>query len=204
MTSSIILLCSCLFTLLVMPARTRAQAKVVTLRYRVLHHEEPIGNLTVTRTCDADSCTYRMTTRVRTRLVFTFTTASDEESTLINGSIVRSSFTRNINGRKTVKSLYGSHDQYWMRVNGEWRDMGRLPSCPSSLSLYHEEPRNRDQVWSDNYMERLPVSPAGNGIWKVEYPDGGNGFYKYEQGVASRIEMHTRLFDYAMVLEKKY
>jgi len=203
MTTTILITATCLL-LLMLPARPAAQGSTETLRYKVLHNEEPIGSLTVTRTCNADSCTYHMSTRVRTRLLFTFTTASDEESTLVNGTIVRSNFNRNLNGRKTEKTMFSTTDHYWMKVNGEWLDLGQLPSCPSSLSLYHEEPLQTPCIWSDNYMNRLSVSPVDRATWKVEYPDGGNGFFHYEHGVASRIEMHSTIYDYAIVLEKKY
>ena len=204
MTATILFTATCLLFVMMVPTRPHAQGQTETLRYKVLHNEESIGSLTVTRTCNADSCTYHMSTRVRTRLLFTFTTASDEESTLVNGSIVRSNFNRNLNGKKIEKTLYSTSNRYWMKVNGEWRDLGQMPSCPSSLSLYHEEPRQHPCLWSDNYMERLPVTPAGLATWKVDYPDGGNGFFHYENGVASRIEMHSTIYDYAIVLEKKY
>lgn len=182
---------------------TQAQMQANELRYTVLHGGEQVGNMTVTRDCHLDSCTYRMSTRIDTRFIIPIHSSSDEESILVHGLIVRSSLLRNQNGRKTRKTMLASNNGYTMLVNGEPKDMGRMPAYPPSLSLYHEEPLRNTTLWSDNYEKQLNVKTRYDHSWEVEFPDGTHGLFHYENGIADRIEVSHPLFPVTFLLNKK-
>lgn len=176
-----------------------AQERVFT--YSITRNGNPVGTLQVQEVQKAGRVQYRMQTRVKSRLVFSFSAFSREEAVYEHGCLVYSSLFREVNGREKVnKRTQVAGKNYLVEQNGKKEWLGHYPIQYNMMSLYTREPLQLSPVFSDNFQRFLPIEKVGVHQYRIRFPDGNWSEYFYRDGICVRIRVKHTLYSAEITL----
>jgi hypothetical protein len=173
------------------------KTRVYTVRYK----GDDIGTVHVTQTIKGDTTRYKMMSDVRTRFLFRITVKIVEESTFQNGKLVYSAVNRVVNGNeKAKKQTRAVHNDYSITAEGKSSLLKNEAIGYNLMRLYCVEPLTINKVYSDNYQKFLPISRIRPHTYKVVLPDGNYNHYTYTNGICTRVEVFSSLYNMEMIL----
>lgn len=176
-----------------------AQERVFS--YSITRNGNPVGTLQVLEVQTAGRVQYRMHTQVKSRLIFSFSALSREESVYENGCLVFSSLFREVNGREKVnKRTQVAGKNYLVEEEGKKEWLGQYPIQYNMLSLYTHEPLHLPPVFSDNFQRFLPIEKVGVHQYRIRFPDGNWSEYFYHGGICVRIRVKHTLYSAEITL----
>jgi hypothetical protein len=165
------------------------------LLYDVVRSGKTIGFVKVQCTINDDKKSYKLESRVRARFILSFVAESLEEATFQNGIVTYTSLYRKLNGdEKVSRKMIWTPQGYQMQRNGTTKQLGFADIRSNVLSLYHTEPVDINQVYSDNYQQYLDIVKTGNHSYKIIFPDGSNNQYHYRDGLCFAIDINHSLY----------
>ena len=169
--------------------------------YSITRNGNPVGTVQVLEVQTASRVLYRLHTRVKSRLVFSFSALSREESVYENGCLVYSSMFREVNGREKVnKHTRVAGKNYLVEQDGKKEWLGQYPIQYNMLSLYTREPLQLPPVFSDNFQRFLPIEKVGVHQYRIRFPDGNWSEYYYRDGICVRIRVKHTLYSAEITL----
>jgi hypothetical protein len=77
----------------------------------------------------------------------------------------------------------------------------KTPIQYTTLSLYHQEPANIREVYSNNFQKNIPVIKVAPGKYKLTLPNGNSNYYIYQQGVLVRVEVNQPFYTMQFILK---
>lgn len=162
--------------------------------YEVIHNGKVKGVVRTFRDADSSVLNFRIESEVTINLVFSFTMKLKEEAIFKNGILAFSSIYRKINGREKInQQLHSAGQSYTLTgISKEFTPAFPVRSC--IISLYYDEPRNMNTVYSDSFRKNVPVTFVGGGRYRIDLPDGNHNFYSYKNGICTLVEVDHSLF----------
>ncbi len=91
---------------------------------------------------------------------------------------------------------------YQVRLNEEKVTLPARRITYSTAILYHREPKNITELFSERFGKFCPIKPVGVGKYELTMPDGKQNLYTYVNGVCEEVEVHTNLYRFRFKLRK--
>jgi hypothetical protein len=91
---------------------------------------------------------------------------------------------------------------YRVHINEEKSSIPARRVTYSTAVLYHKEPKNITELFSERFGKFCPIKPVGVGKYELTMPDGKQNYYTYVNGVCEEVEVHTNLYRFRFKLRK--
>jgi uncharacterized protein DUF6134 len=169
--------------------------------YTVRYKGEDVGTVKLKQRVNADTVAYQIISDVKTRFIFTIRVKSFEESVFQNGKLVFSTVSRTVNGNeKANKQTRCGNGLYTLYGDGKSATLKHEGIAYNMMRLYWVEPLNIQKVYSDNYQQFLVITKIKAHTYKVQLPDGNYNYYSYMNGICSKVEVFSSLYDMQMII----
>ena len=190
--------------LLLMIFITRASlAQNRVLIYEVLRNGKPAGMLQVQCSSFNENQLYKLESKVKVKMLMTFTAESFEEIKYENGVLVYSSLFRKLNGsEKNNKRMFITTAGYEVQTGDKRQSLSLNRIHESTLTLYHKEPVGLQRIYSDNFQQYLELKKITDHRYHLIFPDGSWSEYSYSNGVCTAVYVNNPLFTLVMQLKQ--
>jgi hypothetical protein len=177
-----------LVALLILPFNSISQQ----LNYSVMKGGKIIGRSGVNRIENNSTVLYKITSEALTGSIFKIRINVLIEEIFENKKMIQSTFSRKVNGFETIKNIVQTIDEKTIIVRGESKGNVINPAPDYTIcSMYFEEPVERNFVYSECYLQFVPVQSLGNNRYLIIFPDGNKNYYSYINNICTEIEAHT-------------
>ncbi|MBS1935045.1 MAG: hypothetical protein JST96_13670 [Bacteroidetes bacterium] len=176
-----------------------AQQRVA--RYNIIHKGECKGSMLLTEENKGKTKHIRIESEVKVSFILSFKIHSVEEAIFENGVLVYSLLYRKINGdEKTNQQMELKGSVYKITSKDNYEEAPAYPVYNTILSLYSFEPVNLHSVYSDNFRKYVALEKKGDGIYKVDLPNGNTNYYTYKEGVCVMVDVQQSFYPLQFVL----
>lgn len=174
-----------------------------TLYYSIINKGDTVGQMQISQRKSGNDIYYSVASEVTTKMLMTIKVNVQEEAKYHNKKLLTSSSQRTINGRPKANKHTEAHEDYYLVTDDKQTDTLHEKEILYDFSmLYFIEPENIKKVYSNYYQIDLPIQKQNEHSYQVTLPEGGSNTYYYTNGVCSRVDMKSALFNAQMILSK--
>ncbi|MET0243836.1 MAG: DUF6134 family protein [Flavitalea sp.] len=185
--------------MLTISSATMAQKNFVL--YDVIYKDEKIGTTKINTVTNGDTLHCSIVSDISTRFLFSIKVKSVEESTYHSGKLVHSIVNRNVNGNEKVnRSTIAGINNYALHREGTKSIIKSDRINFNVMMLYLTEPVSLTKIYSDNHQQFLKIEKTGPHLYRLNMPDGNHNLYHYTNGICTKVEVFSQLFDMQIVL----
>lgn len=172
-----------------------SHAQEKTINYNVLRNGTIIGQMQFYQKTNNDEVFLKISSEVKTRLIFGINVTTEEGSHFKNGKLISSYLTRHVNGKekvnKTTQLIASNYKTFSENKKGQIKEQ----YIDYNLMLfYSKEPVGENQVYSDSFQQFLAIKKTDNHSYRIVLPDGNYNDYHFLHGVCQKVELHHTLF----------
>ena len=173
------------------------------LDYDITYKGDNVGSMRMFQKKSGTSVFIKMVSSVQMRFIFSIKILSEEESVFKDGKLVYSMIKRNVNGKENTNKLTKASGDIYQTSSGGRRNTNKDILIDYNLHLlYIYEPVNIKKVYSDNFQQFVPIQKIAAHQYKVPLPDGNYNYYSFENGICSKVEVHTTLYSIQIKLKE--
>ncbi len=188
--------------LLLLPKLSRSQSRQIN--YSITKGGDHIGWLNIDENRNGNRTTLQLTSEIKTRIIVPINVYTNESSTYENGQLIFSSISRKTNGNtKLNKQTKWMDDKYEVVENGGKENLHHAFIGINLLSLYLMEPKDIDEVYSDNHECFIKIIKTNDGGYKLKFPDGNSNCYYYKDGICMKIKIVHKFYSANIILSSK-
>lgn len=159
-----------------------------TVHYNVVKGSKKLGDMTVKRSLSENEVRYEIESKVVFKILFSFTIDYESTSEYKYGRLIKEYTHNQLNSSTQKKStIWFDGEKYTLDLNGS-RSTIRDKITYSVATIYFEEPKNGQQVFSPQFGEYLTFEKVGDHQYEMESPDGTN-LYTYTNGICSEVKV---------------
>lgn len=160
-----------------------------TVHYDVVKGSKKLGDMTVKRILSDNQVKYEIDSKVTFRILFSFTVDYESTSEYKYGQLIKEYTHNQLNGSTQKKStIWFNGDNYTLDLNGS-RTSLRDKIEYSVGTIYFEEPKDGQKVFSPQFGEYLTFRKLAEHQYEMESPDGIN-LYTYTNGICSEVKVN--------------
>jgi hypothetical protein len=172
-----------------------SQAQEKTVNYNVLRNGTIIGQMQFYQKTNKDEVFLKISSEVKTRLIFGINIKTEEGSHFKNGKLMSSYVKRNINGKEKANKTTQLIDSNYKTLAENKKGQIKEQYIDYNLMLlYSKEPVGENQVYSDSFQQFLMIKKTNNHSYRIVLPDGDYNDYHFLNGVCQKVELHHSLF----------
>ena len=172
--------------------------------YQVKYKGERVGTVNLLKEKQGEKLYYKMTSDIKARFIFSIRVKTSQESIFENGRLTYSTVSRNVNGNeKSLRETKSADNAYLLIKEGKSSTLTHKTITYNVMSLYYQEPVNISKVYSDNYQQFLSLKKIKPHTYKMELPDGNYNYYTYTNGVCTRVDVFSTMYNMEMHLVTK-
>lgn len=172
-----------------------SQAQEKTLNYNVLRNGTVIGQMQFSQKTNNDDVFLKISSEVKTRLIFGIDIKTEEGSHFKNGKLISSYVKRQVNGKeKANKSTQLIDSGYKTLAENKKGQIKQNYIDYNLMLLYSKEPVSENQVYSDSFQQFLVIKKTNTHSYRIVLPDGNYNDYHFLNGVCQKVELHHSLF----------
>jgi hypothetical protein len=172
-----------------------SQAQEKTVNYNVLQNGTVIGQMQFYQKTNNDEVFLKISSEVKTRLIFGIDVKTEEGSHFKNGKLMSSYVKRHVNGKekanKTTQLIDSSYKIFAENKKGQIKQQYIDYNL---MLLYSKEPIGENQVYSDSFQQFLTIKKTNNHSYRIVLPDGNYNDYHFANGICQKVELHHSLF----------
>ncbi|WP_370477003.1 DUF6134 family protein [Tamlana flava] len=170
------------------------------LTYQVVKNDKVIGTIEINKNAFSDSTVYNLKSRISAKFLFKFCVTGKEKSVFRNGVLVYSSVHRTLNNKTKVNhKIVLKNGRYNLLLDGESVSSNIDPINRNLITLYFNEPIGVTAVFCDNLKKMVPISPLGNGRYRVDFEDGKHNVFHYSNGTCVKVEAISKFFNVVLI-----
>jgi hypothetical protein len=159
-----------------------------TLHYEVIKGSKKLGDMTVARTLSENKVEYKIDSKVTFRILFAFTVDYESTSEYKYGKLIKEYTHNQLNGSTQKKStIWFDGKKYTLDLDGS-RSTYQEPINYSVATIYYEEPKDGQKVFSPQFGEYLTFIKVADHQYELDSPDGLN-LYTYTNGICSEVKV---------------
>lgn len=171
------------------------QAQEKTVNYNVLRNGNIIGQMQFYQKTNNDEVFLKISSEVKTRLIFGINVKTEEGSYFKNGKLQSSYVKRHVNGKEKANKTTQLVDSNYKTLSENKKGQIKEQYIDYNLMLlYSKEPIGEDQVYSDSFQQFLTIKKTDNHSYRIVLPDGNYNDYHFLNGVCQKVELHHSLF----------
>lgn len=172
-----------------------SQAQEKTVNYNVLRNGTVIGQMQFSQKTNNDDVFLKISSEVKTRLIFGIDIKTEEGSHFKNGKLISSYVKRHVNGKeKANKSTQLIDSGYKTLAENKKGQIKQNYIDYNLMLLYSKEPVSENQVYSDSFQQFLVIKKTNTHSYRIVLPDGNYNDYHFLNGVCQKVELHHSLF----------
>jgi hypothetical protein len=172
-----------------------SQAQEKTVNYNVLRNGTVIGQMQFSQKTNNDDVFLKISSEVKTRLIFGIDIKTEEGSHFKNGKLISSYVKRHVNGKeKANKSTQLIDSGYKTLAENKKGQIKQNYIDYNLMLLYSKEPVGENQVYSDSFQQFLVIKKTNTHSYRIVLPDGNYNDYHFLNGVCQKVELHHSLF----------
>ena len=170
-----------------------------TVHYEVVKGSKKLGDMTVKRTQGENTVYYEIASEVIFKLLFSFSIDYESTSEYKYGQLIKEYTHNKLNGRSQKKStIWFDGEKYTLDLNGS-RSTYTEPISYSVASVYFEEPKDGQKVFSPQFGDYLTFKKTDEHVYEMESPDGIN-IYSYTNGICSEVKVFRDFAKFSFVM----
>ena len=170
--------------------------------YKVMRKGSEIGWVTLLKQTDSSTATISLESEIKTKFIFTFSSAAKEVSEFRYGRLWHSYFYRKVNGNvKADRNTQLSGNSYEVNERSGKTTLNLLPVTFNTLCMYFQEPVNLKQVYSDNQQSFLDIRKEPDGAYTINFPDGSTNSFYYSSGVCYKVKVESTFYSAVLLLK---
>lgn len=178
----------------------------VELVYEAFIGSKSIGELSVSRSRQADSVIYLVTSDINAQVGIRIVQDYRLESVYRNGILTRSKLYNVVNDKVRADTRIFREGDRYIALKEDSTVLERAPVDYSIVRLFFSEPEGLKQVFSENFAEDLECKPEESD-WLPKYclhlPDRTRIFYYYDAGICEQFEVRLVIFNVRYTLKKQ-
>lgn len=186
--------------LLLLSQEVFAQYQEKGIMFWIYRGEDKIGSVVAISIKDGAKQVYRIETHVDVRVVFSFKADIIVRNTFVNEVMTEASARRVLNGTVKINNAIEKQSGRYQMVDKD-RDTtyykGLISNCVSQL--YFKEPVNQTSVFSEAFLEHIPLIKNTTDIYELRMPDGHINHYFYKNGECIEVAIETQLSNVRLV-----
>lgn len=172
------------------------------LNYVIKRKGSEVGSLSFIQHSSGNKTVLKISSEVRTRMIFLFTANGEEEAVYENGILTSSWIFRKMNGsEKANKRTRLNGNNYIITKGNKSETLNNYPIRFNMLSLYSLEPLTMGKVYSDNFQAFLDIQTIAPHHYKIKFPDGNYNEYFYRNGVCATVVIHHSMYNATIELK---
>lgn len=172
-----------------------SQAQEKTVNYNVLRNGAVIGQMQFYQNNNNGEVFLKISSEVKTRLIFGINVKTEEGSHFKNGKLISSYVKRHVNGKeKANKTTQFIDSNYKISDENKKGEIKQHYINYNLMLLYSKEPVSEDKVYSDSFQQFLTIKKTDNHTYRIVLPDGNYNDYHFLNGICQKVELHHSLF----------
>lgn len=172
-----------------------SQAQEKTVNYNVLRNGTVIGQMQFSQKTNNDDVFLKISSEVKTRLIFGIDIKTEEGSHFKNGKLISSYVKRHVNGKEKANKTTQLIDSGYKTLAENKKGQIKQNYIDYNLMLlYSKEPVGENQVYSDSFQQFLVIKKTNTHSYRIVLPDGNYNDYHFLNGVCQKVELHHSLF----------
>ena len=172
-----------------------SQAQEKTVNYNVLRNGTVIGQMQFSQKTNNDDVFLKISSEVKTRLIFGIDIKTEEGSHFKNGKLISSYVKRHVNGKEKANKTTQLIDSGYKTLAENKKGQIKQNYIDYNLMLlYSKEPVSENQVYSDSFQQFLVIKKTNTHSYRIVLPDGNYNDYHFLNGVCQKVELHHSLF----------
>jgi len=172
-----------------------SQAQEKTVNYNVLRNGTVIGQMQFYQKTNNDEVFLKISSEVKTRLIFGIDVKTEEGSYFKNGKLMSSYVKRHVNGKEKANKTTQLIDSSYKTLAENKKGQIKQQYIDYNLMLlYSKEPIGENQVYSDSFQQFLTIKKTNNHSYRIVLPDGNYNDYHFANGICQKVELHHSLF----------
>ncbi len=184
-----------------MSKNTFAQQK--NLNFSIISKGDTVGKMQINQTISGRDSKYSVVSSVTTRLLMTVKVNVQEEAQYHDKKLVASSSRRIINDKpKAYRQTRAMNDSYLVSDDEKTDTLNEKEIVYDFSQLYFREPTGVKQVYSNYYLKQLPLIVLEAHSYEVDLPEGGSNVYYYSNGICTKVDIRSSLFNAQMLLNQ--
>lgn len=170
-------------------------AQEKTVNYNVLRNGTVIGQMQFYQKTNNDEVFLKISSEVKTQLLFSINVKTEEGSHFKNGKLMSSYVKRRVNGKEKANKTTQLVDSNYKTLSDNKKGQIKEQSIDYNLMLlYSKEPLSEAQVYSDSFQQFLTIKKTDNHSYRIVLPDGNYNDYHFLNGICQKVELHHSLF----------
>ncbi len=175
-----------------LPGRTVA-GEYRKLTFLVYKGSEQVGTLHVSELVELSRTTYTLTSDVNIDLIIEFNIEETIKDIFENGRLLSSVHTRYVNETLRANNTANHIDGKYKLVDVDASVKYLKEKIEVTvLSLYFQEPRPDQLVYSENFQQMVKLRQEGNHTYSIALPNGNTTTYRYREGKMQSVTSQTR------------
>ncbi|MEP7127387.1 MAG: DUF6134 family protein [Chitinophagales bacterium] len=184
----------CLLTVALLLLSHIGYAQKNTCTYEIIRNNKTIGNVETCIVHNGDQVKYLVETHVTLSLLIDIKVDIRLSSTYVAGELREASMVRTVNGATRINNHIIKQSGRYLFIDMEGdTSYSSHPIYASISTLYFLEPDSLQKIFSENFLQSIPVKNYASGSYLLELPDGHKNYYRYEKGICREVEMETPL-----------
>ena len=178
--------------------------KVETLQYDIVKGSKTIGTILATKSTLNNESKYELTSSVSFRFIGEISIKSVFK-THFTDDVLTYAFSENLlnDKQKEFSEIQWDGNQYHVQLKKENKTIENEKITYSMLSLYYQEPKHVQQVFSERFAEYCQIKEIETDKYELTLPDGNKNYYYYQDGICTRVEVERTLMDVAFILQEE-
>lgn len=170
------------------------------IMFWIYRGEDKIGSVVAISIKDGPKQAYRIETHVNVRVVFSFKADIVVRNTFVNEVMTDASARRVLNGTVKINNSITKQSGSYQLINKDQDTTyykGLINNCVSQL--YFKEPVNQTNIFSEAFLEHIPLIKNTAGTYELRMPDGHINHYFYKNGECIEVAIETQLSNVRLV-----
>lgn len=169
--------------------------------YKVIRNGESKGVVWIREKEEGSSLLINVESEVKIRLLVTIIVKSVEQSSFVDGVLVRSSICRTVNGEEKInQTICADGGSYRLTTKNEKLHDLPYPIRYNVLCLYYQEPVRINKAYSDSFSQYVPISRVDSCRYRVDFPNGNHNYYTYKNGICTHVDVNQPFYELQFVL----
>lgn len=170
-------------------------AQEKTVNYNVLRNGDIIGQMQFYQKTTNNDVYLKISSEVKTRLIFGIDIKTEEGSHFKNGKLISSYVKRHVNGKEKANKTTQLVDTSYRTLAENKKGQIKQQDIEYNLMLlYSKEPAEENHVYSDSFQQFLVIKKIKNHSYRIVLPDGNYNDYHFLNGICQKVELHHSLF----------
>jgi hypothetical protein len=172
--------------------------------FSILNKNASVGYIDIEKQSLNETTTYLINSEVNTKVIFNFNAIGKEKSIYKEDTLVYSSIYRKLNNKvKLNQSLSFKDGKYLIENEDEKEVLDMNVIYRNLVTLFFDEPKGIQEIYSDKYKKMVKITPKGNGNYKLTLPNKSVNIYHYDNGKCTTIDVVGSFFKVKLILNIK-